>query len=104
MMAALDGTPMNSTALLDLEKRLDEVEYWCVRLWKKVRNMQHEWNNETSAEYVLGELKKHKSHVESEFEEMKKAMKSLKAMKAMKGRKRLKAMKAKKAMKAMKKR
>lgn len=43
---------------MDIEKRLDECEYWMTRLWKKLRTLQHDWGESLSAEAVRDELRR----------------------------------------------
>ena len=66
----------------DIERRLDECEHWMLRLWKKLRHLEHDWGNSLSAEAVRDELRDHNGKVQCELDDLKKSMKAMKNMKA----------------------
>ena len=96
-MAAAETQTRPGSALLDLEERMGELEYWVSKLWRRLKTLERDWGESLAAEAVQTELR-------SEVRSLRSEIKSLKEMKGRGLLKKKKKMKAMKAMKAMKKR
>ena len=99
LMTTMDGTPMTTSVVQDVERRLDECEYWLLRLWKLFRGFRHEFDESVSSEYVLKKLVAFEKTVQSDMDNVKRQLKNMKGHKGLKG---LKAMKTKKNKKGKK--